>query len=1309
MILNKMVLSAGIILATIGIIWIIVVIIKIGKNTKPANKYKPSLIKRLTLLFTPITYKSNERGSLERTFAQALKTLSAFIQGKNFKYKLPWFLMFGPSGSGKSTFLNSLLLESPIDEDPLFAGKTQCDWRFFNNGIFLDLKGSLVKNPGIPPTSEEKDWFKFLDLLSESRPRKPLDGIVFVVSSEDLVGEKAKNNIQLHEDAEYLYAKLWQLQRVLKVKLPVYFIITHLDKIDGFKAFARALPQETKEDIFGWSSPYAPESLFKEDWITEMFTNIETRIREIQSEIFVTKTTENDSEILLFPANFYQLEKPLKTYLSRLFQKNTYTEGFFLRGVFCVGSEHQELALAGQIARWPELPNNDGSKEMKITLSPVRHVFATQLVVEKIFLEKNMGRIIWNNTFSYSTSVKLLQLSIVGGSIIGTAGLLKSYKELDLSNVTLTPYLYRINQIIKTQHNEKNKKTVLLKETDLLLKTISDISTTGLYFPFLPASWFSRIDNKVQQLLQESYDFIILQSISEKLKDKFKELANGKIDNKVTKNRKFFYPTDSKAFENFRRFVRELNNLEKATNKLEVIKNTASLEDFAWVVKIVLGIDLPKRFYKKATIYKEALQKSTFETTNYLIYRTSIQQQAQDYFNGFIKQGFLFDNVANNIEILRTELTNLQRNQLTYTSFELQSLLKIISTVITQISSEAFSWLSNYEFKTRKFKALIEQIGYTNTLGPEIAEHFKKKTNETFQELRSRLRGIIIPIVGPIFGTNEGRFLEPSLKLIELQGIINTLFAESFMEPIEKKNLEETQSGKRLIWNLGILNKLLQTFATFEKFYNSKIMIYPEDIREAIRAVTKNSLETHIRTKLADAQQFIFDDSPGATMLDEIQNIRLGSNFLPTILRQLKALNLNTYITLKDRLKSQAVRILNQLDKMLEDEDLYKLAENEIKLDRLIKGVPYSQSDINEYLANQRGRVEYFAKELVEPVLNILTFIDQLENAFPSPLEKKWSRIIQDLENYKQQNKISQLEHLEKFVKEDVANMSLETLSKLSKETSSIKLNKDDYFANKLASIKLTLSQKMDELKKSVMKTGFDEIFGIFKEIAYFYPFNPSGPTITTVAAQKLNDLIKQKDETIKTLKLLKQDQTNNYIKFFDKLDKLAKWITYITTDNEKLVINFGKPNEQTKGYEKNTGYLISVETKTPQTSIQYPKEGQLIISDTLTFKFKLAEGNRVKFVQLNNENTYQASDYEAKCTYTKKDLMNLILKYGIEVNGTTILRIAIPIIDEEGKTEQIIFALPITMLFQGAAMPFLELTNLKIPTDEKEGKQEKE
>ena len=280
---------------------------------------------------------------LRASFNRSLRLLKSYVTGRDYRYRVPWFLMTGESETGKTTILNANGVNLSANgaskqDDPL-------NWYFFNEGVVLDVAGDfLLRGDG---TANHRGWNTISRLLQKHRPRRPLDGIVLTLSCTDLVGAEELTNerrFRLEQKATCLYRKLWQSQRILGMRLPVYVLVTKCDQVIGFKSFCEQLPEKLQTQIFGWSNPLALDAVYDPELVGEAFEHLYRDLSYLQFEIFAEQDEIEDADGLFrFPAEVQTMRAALQVYLDGLFKQSAYHESFFFRGLYFCGENPAEM------------------------------------------------------------------------------------------------------------------------------------------------------------------------------------------------------------------------------------------------------------------------------------------------------------------------------------------------------------------------------------------------------------------------------------------------------------------------------------------------------------------------------------------------------------------------------------------------------------------------------------------------------------------------------------------------------------------------------------------------------------------------------------------------------------------------------------------------------------------------------------------------------------------------------------------------------------------------------------------------------
>lgn len=1257
-------------LSIIGSIWAIFILARVVTRKK---KPKPSIFKRIFKSMMPFLSQNYPSESMEFLFSHALKTLKAFIPSKNYKYQLPWYAAIGSEEVGKTTFLKSLALENPIDADEFSNEHSYCYWHFFNGGVFLDIKGALVKQNTSIPSSNEAEWDKFINILSKVRANKGLDGIVLFISLKDLFGPTAKSKAELAQDAEYIYAKLWQLQKKIELKLPIYVVFTHLDYLAGFNEFAQSLPKNLLQDIFGWSSPYSLENAFDSRWIENMFDSMSDRLQEIQSELFVKHDAELNPSVLEFFAQFRSLKFSIKTYIERLFQANTYTPGYFLRGIYFVGIE---FSMAGAQENWPQLPGSSVVHK----LAYAKHLFATSIITQKVLLEKNLGRIIGNATASYRMKIRLMQIAIGSFIVAGGAYLTNASIRLsDMMNI-VHPRVMRVSQMLSEHKNTKLQidDSKLMQQAQDLLNDIINLNAINLRLSCLPTSWFSRFHYKMNLLLEQANDIIIVKAISLKIDQKYKELANFHIKefrngDKVDSLKN---PMEHTTYKQLHEFIEKMVELNKIEQHFIAASENGNLKSYAWLINKLIGIRVPSKFYSPRNVFSLALRENSIQTADLAKYKDQIRDNVNSLFDNFINHAFKLPNFIANFNQLQEVLYALEDNPHQFNIMHLNMLQSDLSNMITFVNSQEFMWMQHEEFNTRRFFGLMQYVEQLPLLGHDYAMKIIKRVNHEFSTLKASMQTLKLPVIGTVFYINENSMLKVTDNTIALQGILNNLFAEKFMQDYEETPLIKPEYGKAILWNTSLLESISEIFESYDVFIQTKLESYPTHLVKMLRIVTKRYVDEFAKSKLAQAQQLVTLDFSSANTIAVAQNVKASYASMAKIMKHMQMLDLPTFEILVDIEKQRSMEIIKAADKMLTSEALYDLTENEIQMDNIMNGRVYFAFDINDYLLTQRNKITFFANEVVDPVVKTLEFIDSLDNETLTPLVAKWIHILRDLDLYKKNGQASGLFMLESFIKQFEV-LKPEDLGKLMIQAPALRTKSDNYFEAKLAIMKSNVAKRTQQFVQQTVASSAISSLDYYNKYRKYFPFNLDGDLMPIDAMNELDAMLKRQSTYMDIVNQIAPNMKFANLQFVEGLDRMNKLVQFLSKPGATMNLQIYNSSALSETFEKSLEYLVNASITSGGNTIYFPDKGQLKVNDKIIFRFNLANQSGVSFLPMKDPD-YAASNSEMVVTLNKQAFVRMLLKNGVIRGGETILKFEFPIINKQGVKQVMVFAVPV-------------------------------
>ena len=118
--------------------------------------------------------------------------------------------------------------------------------------MFLDTAGRYTTQDS-DAASDSAGWSEFLALLRKYRKRRPVNGVILTISAQDLMMQgDARPRSARRRGAP----RLNELNRELRIQLPVYLMVTKCDLVAGFTEYFDDLTQEGRAQVWGVTFPY---------------------------------------------------------------------------------------------------------------------------------------------------------------------------------------------------------------------------------------------------------------------------------------------------------------------------------------------------------------------------------------------------------------------------------------------------------------------------------------------------------------------------------------------------------------------------------------------------------------------------------------------------------------------------------------------------------------------------------------------------------------------------------------------------------------------------------------------------------------------------------------------------------------------------------------------------------------------------------------------------------------------------------------------------------------------------------------------
>lgn len=258
---------------------------------------------------------------------------------------LPLLYVIGDSNSGKTT----TILKSSLDPE-LLAGQVYRDQDIVPTSVinlWYSRQCALVE-AGAALRQDPRLWSR---VIKRTRPRAyrslfgaaaPIRAAVVCISCEIFLGANASETTLA--SARTTGQQLRDLAQQLGIEIPVYVILTKLDRIPNFAEFVRNLSNEEATQVFGISLPRgnASAGLYADQAtkdISQAVDKLAFSLGEFRLDLLPRESDQTKLPgIYEFPRELRKLRNNLTAYLVELVRpsqlnRNPYLRGFYFTGV----------------------------------------------------------------------------------------------------------------------------------------------------------------------------------------------------------------------------------------------------------------------------------------------------------------------------------------------------------------------------------------------------------------------------------------------------------------------------------------------------------------------------------------------------------------------------------------------------------------------------------------------------------------------------------------------------------------------------------------------------------------------------------------------------------------------------------------------------------------------------------------------------------------------------------------------------------------------------------------------------------------
>lgn len=1071
-------------------------------------------------------------GRLSSDFLNSLALLEQLIKTDDYKYSNPWFLVVGAQGSGKTTLMKSMYMSDvSVQSYENLHRDAECNWHFLRGGVGLDVTGRFVLDPETM-SSDDVGWRALKSLLVRYRSSKPIDSLVLTISAEELYGKQRLSSAACLERAKFLTHKLLMFQESLKLRVPIYIVITKTDIIPGFKDFCKQVPTATQQHMLGWSCPYNADTAFSVRWVQEAFGSITAEIGHLSMGVSCNDASDQSFDsMFVFPYELEKTQDNISIYLNQLFGTDQNKVPLLLRGIYFTGdsslasAQPAEMEIdAGVLDPEAEDLEGEGTAEVPV-VEPDRYTsifFFGDLVYEKILPERNLCVPRKGFLTAANRSLRIVKLStgvlLVGGSI----GIYSAYQDMARSRNALIPainsmyrFLVLTQQLPTTELARKNEALEgAVKQLDTIMQRMDSAQLSSVFVPF---SWMSPLHKKLGKAVNLAYQNVIMRALYVNLMLKTRELLRMNPE-QIQPSRslaQLALPTKSNEFLEMKRFVDGFSTLMKNVDKFNDLRSVPSSRALEDLCSYAFNLSLSASFVEHYKDLSGQLNAKLFPAIDLSVYKAHARKTLTTLFHHFFNTIFIHSNPNSFPAQLERLLGQLQHMD-SHGGLDLETLRTLaqdLTVVLITLGEDVKTptWMDKDVFEPDDtFEQFLCALDQSSFFGPDISQaivdncaigmfHLKKKLTEISQLLTA----------DPRFAVTQNTNDDPraySQGLLLFAKAVKTLFDEPYMKAAAPRQFMEVEpEGQKLYWDEKLLQAACELCTQYEAFVSSNTGALPIVLQDGFRLLARDGLQRNVMSLLAQAQTFLPVPANLQNKLVMEEFLRVHSVNLrktsPHLLKLLELLNYESvsffYVTLRELLLKSNYWVLGKINDLMKIVGPYHIWDPSFSWWNgkdnpayMAYGVKDAQ-DLTSYLNLQGRQTVSLAVDLAKPVVDFLTSDIMLSvNPLDKALISKWRRIVDQAEAFQKKQPGNSIAMLENFINTTFKGYTLENVPEQI-TVADISSPPGDHFLETILFIKQGILGRVEVLTRKRSMRRYRELAEFFnKRLQGRFPFS---------------------------------------------------------------------------------------------------------------------------------------------------------------------------------------------------------------------------
>jgi type VI secretion system protein ImpL len=1010
-----------------------------------------------------------------RTLPQSIRLASLNLQrlvaGGAGVYEVPWVVAVGAG----SADLDRMLPEQ-LPWPPDLAGAHQAALgqvgriSFCRTGAVLGFDDGLLDGP-----EWRQRWHSVVRALQTCRPGRPIDGLVVVIPASELRGSPEWQD-RLVARGDQIYHLIWSAQRMTGWRIPLCLLVSGCEELTGFADWVLALPRQARQQILGWSVPYALDSVFEPKWVDEGITEVGRQLSVAQLLLMMPEPEVGVAEgLLLFPGEAQRLAAPLSLLLTTMLRTSAYHEAFMFRGFFLAGRVPGAVA---QTAR--------------------SDAFAQALFTDKVFPEHKLAQPAYGEATRRHRQIRLAQAALAVVVILCVVGIMHIRRVESDYLPPVSTLLSKIDQLVSARARQRDNPQAGLagreRVRDMalsLLNAMAAIEINRVDAIAAPTSLLTATTARVEQAIAAGYNVAVLRTAYDALTEKPGLVAI--LEPAPPPGAPV--PTSGQALSTT---VDRIVEYDKYVRIYQGISARPTIGDVASLMGYALGVQLPPDFTTNYGLYEQALSSVRMRPIRTADVQPMIEQILQDRYDAAIKDAYTDNELVASVAKLASLAGTATQGSLSVDTgrkllADTQATLDTISGLLVLPS---YDWLSNRPGSASPLPPL-DKLRDVQVVRADFIDSLLAAGVKAESDTRNALLHATAFDRALVLAMSDGAVtLSPAMDAS--RRLLNDLFSQPFMRSVPAGGAPATAApGTRINWDVQTLRQAEDLAESFLAFAPKEDATLPQSIQQQVRSVAGAEAAAHIGLLLRLAARPAGDlpDGGSRAMLQEVSGLANALPVLINLRNTLRQAGATVQAGALDALVSgQAVRLLRQVDNNLASAAPYRLADPNLSF---WHGSPplaepafgtSSPTDLASTLPPRRDFVETLAREYAAPLVSYLRDPGTSGSAAASGLVARWQSILDTLDRYHRSDPSNSLTSLEQFITVDMDKIDLSNCRQLTAGGGMA----GDYFAQQLQNIRRTVASRCGTVVQAGTIDRYTSLSTAFNaQLAGRFPFAP--------------------------------------------------------------------------------------------------------------------------------------------------------------------------------------------------------------------------